>query len=298
MGDQNQLGAFLRTRRERVQPGDVGLPPGSGVRRTPGLRREELAALAGVSVDYYTRVERGRERRPSSPVLDSLARVLRLTEPEREHLHALAARAARSVLPDPAGSCPAVRQTTRLLLETLRPNPAFVVGRVNELLAANPGALALFPGLTDWPEDRRNLSRYMFLHPAARSLYEEWDALACGSVAHLRAVAGAAPDAPDIAALVGELILHSAEFARIWNRYDVLPRSSGVKAFRHPLVGRMRLGYESLPVAGTHGQRLIVYLAEPGTPDHDALVLLDMAGAAEHQVTEKPPSTQSSCPVR
>ena len=277
----NMLGAFLRTRRDRIRPADAGLPTGNAARRTPGLRREEVATLAGVSIDYYTRLERGRERHPSAAVLGALARVLRLDRDERQHLHALAAHASgTSARPQPVpASC--VRETGHLLLAAVRPSPGAVLSRVNDLLAANPGGLAIFHGLEEWPAGERNVTRFLFLHPGARTLWVDWESIAIGHVAHLRAVAGENPDASDITRLVRDLRQASADFARIWDRYDVKPRTTGDKQFQHPLVGRMRLGYESLPLAGTDGQRFIVYLAEPGTPDHDAMVLLDMLASRE-----------------
>jgi transcriptional regulator with XRE-family HTH domain len=286
----NELGIFLRSRRERIAPGELGLPAGTGARRTPGLRREEVATLAGVSIDYYTRLERGRERHPSAAVLDALAGVLKLDSAERTHLRMLAAHAAGTgpaTLAEPA-SC--VRGTARLLLETLRPSPAAALSRVNDLLAANPAGLALFHGIADWPEQQRNLTRYLFLHPAARELWVDWEHIAAGHVAHLRTVAGQDPEAPDITSLITGLLADSPDFARLWARYDVKPRTTGVKRFQHPRVGRMTLGYESLPLAGTDGQRLIAYVAERGTPDHDAIVLLDMvAEQAGGQVTPEDP---------
>jgi transcriptional regulator with XRE-family HTH domain len=278
----NELGAFLRNRRERVTPAEVGLPAGSGVRRTPGLRREEVATLASVSIDYYTRLERGRERHPSAHVLDALANVLRLDANERRHLDALAAHAAGNGGP-PIAPQSCVRDTAQLLLEAVRPSPAAVLSRTNDLLAANPGGLALFHGI----ENGGNLSRWLFLHPGARSLWVDWEHIAIGHVAQLRVVAGAAPDAPDVTALITGLLANSPDFARIWARYDVEPRTTGMKRFQHPRVGRMELGYESLPLAGTDDQRFIVYLAERGTPDHDAIVLLDMV--ADGQATTEDP---------
>lgn len=273
----SELGKFLRSRRERVLPAEVGLPAGPGVRRTPGLRREELATLAGVSIDYYTRLERGKETHPSDAVLEALARVLRLDGPETEHLRALAAAVARGPAPKRHWSSRNVRPSTTLLLESVRPNPAYVVNKINDLLAWNPGGIALFPGIEEWPKERRNLIRYVFLHPNARTLWVNWEDLVTGSVAGMRAMAGAEPDAPDLTALVGELVMKSEEFAGLWSRYDVRPRTAGEKKFQHPVVGRMNLEYESLQLTGTDGQRIVVYLAEPGTPDHDAMVLLDLA---------------------
>lgn len=279
----NELGQFLHSRRDRIRPEECGLPAGNGIRRTPGLRREEVATLAGVSIDYYTRLERGKERHPSPAVLDALARVLRLDEAERQHLHALAAHAAGASTARVRVPVSCVRQTASLLLENVRPSPAAVLSRVNDLLAANPAGLAIFHGLADWPATERNLTRYLFLHPAGRALWVNWEEIATGHVAHIRAVAGQDPDAADVKALIGGLLPDSPDFARIWNRYDVKPRTTGDKHFRHPLVGEMRLGYESLPLAGTDGQRFIVYVAQPGTPDHDAMVLLDMLASGERR---------------
>lgn len=278
--DVSELGRYLRARRERVRPAEVGLPTGPGARRTPGLRREELATLAGVSIDYYTRLEQGKETNPSAAVLHSVARVLRLDGPETDHLMALAVLAARGPSEPVPSAGREIRPTTRLLLDSVRPNPAYVVSQVNDLLAANPGGYGLLPGITDWPEPEHNITRYVFLHPNARTLWPNWAELAEGSVAHLRAIAGADPDATGLTALVGELVVKSEDFARMWSRYDVRPRSAGAKVYDHPVVGRMRLEYETMPLTEAGGQRLVIYLAEPGTPDHDAMVLLDLANTS------------------
>jgi transcriptional regulator with XRE-family HTH domain len=272
-----ELGRFLRARREGVRPEDAGLPPGTGSRRTPGLRREEIATLAGVSIDYYTRLERGRETRPSPAVVDALARALRLDGDEHEYLKSLAAQAARRAPVPPRPPSRALRPTARLLLETLRPNPAYVVSRTYDILAANPGGARLHPGLLDWPARQRNTIRYTFLHPEARDLWPDWEQKARGCVAQLRAVAGSDPDAPDLAALVGELLVKSPDFGRLWGRYEVRRAGAGDRVIRHPLVGPLRLAHETLSLNRADGHILIVYLAEPGTPDHDAMVLLDTA---------------------
>jgi transcriptional regulator with XRE-family HTH domain len=274
---QTELGRFLRARRERIRPDDVGLPGGTRTRRTPGLRREELATLAGVSIDYYTRIERGKETRPSPAVVDALARALRLDDEERDFLRALAAQAARRA-PEPRPMPPrTVRPSVRLLLETLRPNPAYVLSRTNDMLATNPGGMRLMPGIAEWPARQRNSIRYTFLHPSARGLWPHWEHKAKACVAHLRAVAGRDPDAPDLAGLVGELIVKSADFSKLWERYDVRTLGEGEKDFRHPDVGPMTLTNEVLTLGRTDSQRLVVYMAAPGTPDHDAMTLLDRA---------------------
>ena len=268
----SELGKFLRARRERVRPADVGLAPGVGTRRTPGLRREELATLAGVSIDYYTRLERGRETRPSPAVVDALATALRLDEEETGYLRILASSTARQ----PArGSAQPIRPTLSMLLESVRPNPAYVIGRTNDVLGANPGGLSLLPGLADWPASQRNTIRYTFLHPVARDLWPDWEQKARACVAQLRAVAGSDPDAPDLAALVGELLVKSPDFGQMWERYEVRKIGDGRKLWRHPAVGELTLSYEVLDINRTDGQRMVIYMAPPGTPDHDAMVLLD-----------------------
>jgi transcriptional regulator with XRE-family HTH domain len=273
-----ELGRFLRARREGVRPEDVGLPPSAGSRRTPGLRREEIATLAGVSIDYYTRLERGRETRPGPSVVDALARTLRLDDEEYEYLKALAAQAARRAPVPPKPPSRTVRATARQLLDAVRPNPAYVISRTYDILAANPGGGQLHPGLLDWPPRQRNTIMYTFLHPAARDLWPDWEQKARGCVAQLRAIAGSDPDAPDLAALVGELLVKSPDFGRLWGRYEVRRAGAGDRVVHHPVVGTLRLAHETLDLNRADGQRLVVYLTEPGTADHDAVILLDRAG--------------------
>ncbi|MEU7638562.1 helix-turn-helix domain-containing protein [Streptomyces sp. NPDC039016] len=267
------MAEFLRIRRGRIGPTDVGLPTGPGMRRAPGLRREELAALAGVSVDYYTRIEQGRETAPSDAVLDALARALRLTDDEHAHLLALADRAAgrtprrRPADPQPVGA------GLRLLLESVRPNPAYLLNEINDVRAANPEGLALMSGLADWPPGRRNMIRYAFLHPAARTVFTDWDRVARNSVAHLHTAEQTAPERT--AALVAELSAASGEFAALWLRHDVWVKRGGETAFHHPALGPLTLTNEVLNTAD-HSQRVLLYQAAPGTAEHDALVLLAM----------------------
>jgi transcriptional regulator with XRE-family HTH domain len=272
-----ELGRFLTARRTQVTPAEVGLAPGTGVRRTPGLRREEVAVLAGMSIDYYTRLERGTEARPSPSVVDALARALKLDQDEHDHLRDLAARAAHFTPQPPPVPSRTVRPQLRLLLESLRPNPAYVTSRTLDLLACNPGALALYAGMEEWPARQRNIARFLFLHPAAHEIYADWEHQIRGCVARLRALAGTEPDAPDLAALAGELLVKSPEFARLWERYEVTGRTAArAKTFHHPHVGSITLSFQGMQLEGTPGQRLGVYVAEPGTPDYDAMILLDM----------------------
>ena len=283
MATSQELGRFLRARRARVQPSDVGLPAGLGIRRTPGLRREELAALAGVSIDYYTRLEQGKETNPSSAMLDALATALRLDADGLTHLYAMANHAARRSPSPSSAQSRTVRPAVRQLLETLRPYPASVLSRTSDVLAANPESIALYPGLTDWPARERNNIRYVFIHPAARLLFDDWYGAATSAVANLRTVLAHDPNAPDLAALVNDLTRDSPEFAQLWGQYDVTPRRSKPKVFHHPTAGDMTLWHEVLRLSDD-GQRLGIYQAPPGSPDHDALTLLAMAaGESERE---------------
>jgi transcriptional regulator with XRE-family HTH domain len=276
-GAASALGRFLRARREEITPAEVGLTAGPGIRRTPGLRREELATLAGVSIDYYTRLERGKETRPSPQVVDALARALKLSEAEHEHLRDLAASAARRSTDAPKAPSRTLPPGIAQILERLRPNPAYVMSRNMDVLAANPGGLRLLPGIDDWPAAKRNVARYMFLHPDAKAFFADWENQVRGCVANLRALAGTEPDAPDLQALVGELSVKSPAFAKLWDRYEVRPHTTGRKSYHHPLLGDITLGYQGFDLAGGNGVRMIVYYAEPGTGQEDALALLDMA---------------------
>lgn len=278
------LGEFLRARRARIKPADAGLPAGTGLHRTPGLRREELATLAGVSIDYYTRLEQGRETNPSPAVLDALAGALLLDEEERTHLHELARHPARPghavsrpARPRPGTRAEAVRPGIRQLLETLRPCPAYVLSQIGDVLAANPEALALFHGLADWPPPRRNTARYTFLHPAARDLFADWPHIAATTAANLHAIAAASPETPSLAELVDELTTHSPDFARLWQRYDVRRRRGELRTFRHLQEGTITLTYEVLQLSDS--QRIGVYQAPPGSTDQDALKLLALPAA-------------------
>jgi transcriptional regulator with XRE-family HTH domain len=273
----NELGEFLRARRGRLSPQDVGLPAGLGTRRTPGLRREELAAVAGVSIDYYIRLEQGKETNPSGPILDGLARALRLDQEEQAHLFALANQVAGRAGRTAPGSSRVVRPGIVQLLETVRPYPAYVLSRTSDVLAANPEALALYTGMGQWPPARRNTIRYLLLHPAARDLVPGWETSAALIAANLRALAADFPDDPALRELLAELRSQSPDFVRLWDRHEVRHRRGERKAFRHPRVGEFTLTTEVLYLED--GQRMTLYQARPGTRDHDALTLLAMVAA-------------------
>ncbi|MBY8877330.1 helix-turn-helix transcriptional regulator [Actinacidiphila acidipaludis] len=286
----NTVGGFLQSRRARIQPEDVGLPP-YGRRRVPGLRREEVAQLAGVSVDYYIRLEQGRGRHVSDEVLDAVARVLRLDPAEHEHLRDLArpGRAPRSGSRAPAAS-PRVRPGVRLMLDGMRDVPAFVLGRRMDVLAWNDlcGALQDFrPGTVP------NMVRAVFQSPDARSLYPDWPAVAAETVAYLRLDAGKHPDDPELAALVGELSVRSEDFRRLWADHLVKEKTFGVKRIDHPVAGELELAYETLALPGDPDQTVVVY-SSAGSRTAERLALLASWTAGPPAVTT--PATHPAAP--
>ena len=271
-----ELSEFLRTRRARLKPQDVGLAEYGRHRRVPGLRREELAQLAGVSVAYYTRLEQGNGRNVSAEVLDSIARALRLTDAEHAHLTHLAKPRQHK---KPAARAQQVRPALRQLLDCLEGVPAYVTGRRSDILAWNRMAAALFGDWAELPAQERNWARLVFLRPQYRELFVEWDRKASDIVSHLRMDAGCHPDDPRLSGLVGELSVKSEEFRRLWAMHDVKEKSYGVKRLRHPLVGELTLSFESFRLADDAEQALITYHAEPGSPSAEALRLLASWGA-------------------
>ncbi|WP_405869739.1 MULTISPECIES: helix-turn-helix domain-containing protein [unclassified Streptomyces] len=267
-----ELSEFLRTRRARLKPEDVGLPDFGRHRRVPGLRREELAQLAGVSVAYYTRLEQGNGRNVSAEVLDSIARALRLTDAEQAHLTHLAK--PKQHKKKPAGRTQQVRGALRQLLDTMDGVPAYIVGRRSDILAWNRMAAAVFGDWAELPVQERNWARLVFLRPEYRDLYLEWEQKAIDIVCALRMDAGCHPDDPRLSALVGELSVKSEDFRRLWATHDVKEKSHGIKRLRHPLVGELSLNFESFKVNDDRDQSLVVYHPEPGSPSADALRLL------------------------
>jgi transcriptional regulator with XRE-family HTH domain len=267
-----ELSEFLRGRRARLKPEDVGLPDFGRHRRVPGLRREELAQLAGVSVAYYTRLEQGNGRNVSAEILDSIARALRLTDAEHAHLTHLAKPKGHKK--KPAARQQQVRASLRQLLDTLDGVPAYVAGRRAEILAWNRMAAAVFGDWSELPAGERNWARLVFLKPEYRELYVDWEQKAIDIVCALRMDAGCYPDDPRLSALVGELSVKSEEFRRLWATHDVKEKSHGVKRLNHPLVGELSLSYETFRVADDADQALITYHAEPHSPSAEALRLL------------------------
>ncbi|MEU3188284.1 helix-turn-helix transcriptional regulator [Streptomyces sp. NPDC006923] len=284
-----ELGEFLRTRRAKITPEQAGLTPTPTVRRVPGLRREEVAQLAGVSVDYYVRLERSRNVNASEAVLDAIARALRLTGDERSHLFAVA-RPART-RPRPLAP-QRVRPGLYRILETLSEVPALVVGRRTDVLATNALARALYTDFDALPHRERNMARFIFLDEGARTLYQDWEGIARTSVATLHLYAGQHPHDPQLAELIGELSLRDPDFRTWWADHDIQRRTYGSKHFHHPLVGDLSLDYEALAVTGDHDQVLGIYTAEPGTPSEQALSLL-AAWTGEPAAPHRPhPSAQ------
>ncbi|GHH23012.1 transcriptional regulator [Streptomyces rubradiris] len=281
MSGQRELGNFLRTRRARLRPEDVGLPDYGDRRRVPGLRREELALLAGVSSSYYTRLEQGRSMGPSPEVLGAIGRALHLDEAEQRYLHDLADRAKRrtAVHRPPAEHLDAA---TLDLLEAVGDVPALVSGRRGDVLAWNRTGHALFASHLDPagpadPGNRPNLVRLIFLDPRTRALYADWPSKARAVVENLRMTAGRHPDDTLLTSLVDELTTRSAEFAAMWADHRVSPCDSAVYEMHHPLVGSLTVRQHSLRPPQDEERHIVLAIAEPGSPSQAALRLLSRA---------------------
>ncbi|BCB81259.1 helix-turn-helix transcriptional regulator [Phytohabitans flavus] len=273
--DRRQLADYLRSRRACVSPEDVGLPAGPR-RRTPGLRREEVARLAGISVDYYARLEQARGPRPSRQVLSALARALRLYDAERAHLYHLVGE----IPAHPSGPSPDVPAGVIHLINRLDDTPAYVIDAKYEILAWNSTAAALLGDPDTWPPGRRNMIWNVFGGEISAIALADPDtsAFADECVAELRAAAGQYPDDPGIHGLIARLRAASPEFVRRWEQQRVCVRhGTTVKRVRHPVVGELELECETLNIAG-HGQRLIIYSAAPGSRTAEALKLLAVVG--------------------
>jgi transcriptional regulator with XRE-family HTH domain len=262
----DQLGQFLHSRRARVDPEMVGLEPGER-RRVEGLRREELARLAHVSVDYLIRLEQGRVERPSPAIVDALARSLLLDDAERRHLFRLAAAS------EPAsghGDGTAVRPGIALLIRTLEPVPAVLLSRRLDLLSWNPTAEALLGPFSE----ERNYARLVFFDPAQRSLHADWEESAHQTVALLRYASARHPDDARLRDLVEQLRAADLRVAEWWDAHDVAQKRHGAKRYLHPAVGSLMLHYEALPLSDEGDQILTIYTVEPGTPDAQRLAAL------------------------
>jgi transcriptional regulator with XRE-family HTH domain len=283
MDNRAEVREFLTSRRDRITPEQVGLPAGSN-RRVKGLRRTEVAVLAGVSVEYYTKLERGQISGASPEVLDALAKALRLDDAERAHLFDLAQAAS------PVGRPPKRRaakswspsQGLQWALDGFTAGPAFVRNGRMDLLAVNPLARAFYAELYDMPGQVPNIARHAFLDERARAFYPDWDGFADITVAILRTEAARDPHNKELHDLIGELSTRSDEFRRRWGRHDVRHHGSGFKSFRHPVVGEMTLAYEGMDMEAEHGLTFTVYTAEPGSKSEEAMRLLASWAASEH----------------
>ncbi|MBO2465348.1 helix-turn-helix transcriptional regulator [Actinomadura violacea] len=273
MDRSKEIAGFLRARRAAISPEQAGLAPDGRVRRVPGLRRDEVARLAGVSTEYYTRLEQGRPGNPSPEVVEALSRALWLDASEREHLGDLLLTRRGAVRRGPQRP-QRVRPGLFLMLETLGHVPAFILGRRTDVLASNHLARAVLTDFEALPSRHRNLARYYLLDPQARERVGDWERIAAETVAMLRLEAGRHPDDRRLADLVGELTVRSPEFSGWWNDHKVLRRTHGDKHYVHPLVGEMHFVYESFQVPGDTEQTLCVYNVEPQSPTAEAVQLL------------------------
>jgi transcriptional regulator with XRE-family HTH domain len=271
---RSEIRDFLTSRRAKLTPEQVGLPD-YGTRRVPGLRREEVAVLAGVSVPYYTRLERGDMHGVSESVLSALARALQLDEAERAHLFDLA-RAARPAVATRRRrpSRQRVRPSVQHILDAITGAPAFVRNDRLDILAANPLGRALYSEMFAGPVQPPNSARFVFLEPGSRDFYPDWDKAADDVVAVLRAAAGRDPYDRDLSDLVGELSTRSEDFRRRWAAHNVRQHITGIKHFHHPVVGDLDLTYDRLDLVADPGLTVFAYTAEPGSRHAEALQLL------------------------
>ncbi|MFB2581376.1 helix-turn-helix transcriptional regulator [Herbiconiux sp. P15] len=282
MDNRNDVREFLVSRRARITPEQAGVVPTGGRRRVPGLRRDEVARLAGLSVDYYTRVERGNLVGVSDSVLDAVSRALSLDRAERDHLHDLARTAnvgARARAPKAPAH--ALRPATQNLLDSITGAAAFVGNNRMDLVAANDLAFALYSEMYRTAARPANHSRFIFLDPRARDFYPDWDRAANVNVQILRRDAGRSPFDRELSDLVGELSVRSEEFRTLWGAHDVRRHYSGAKQFKHPVVGLLELTYHVMELEDDPGHTLTVYTAAPGSASEEGLRLLASWAATE-----------------
>jgi transcriptional regulator with XRE-family HTH domain len=274
MDNQAEVREFLATRRAKINPEQAGLPMYGTRRRVPGLRREEVAQLAGLSTDYYTKLEKGNLRSASDSVLDAVARALQLDEAEYAHLLDLARTARDGARPtrrrQPAKQ---IRASVQHMLDAMTGAAAVVANGRLDVVASNALMRSLQADVFDTAQPP-NLARYCFFDPRSRDFYDNWDAIADVTVQILRTEAGRNPSDRALTDLVGELATRSDEFATRWARHDVRLHTGGVKLFHHPVVGDLTLDYNTLPLPADVGLSFTAYTAEPGTPSADKLALL------------------------
>lgn len=271
--NKDSIREFLATRRAKVTPEQAGLPVYGTNRRVSGLRREEVAMLAGISVEYYTRLERGNTQGVSDDVLEGITRALQLDEAERAHLFDLVRALTTTQAPRRRPTQERVRQSVQQILDSISA-PAYVRNERLDILAANRLGEALYSPMFEVPSQPVNVARFLFLSPNASEFFLDWDTVANDAVGILRASAGRDPYAKRLTDLVGELSTRSDEFRVRWAAHNVKLHRSGTKRFRHPIAGPLTLTFEGLELAADPGQRLNVYTAEPGSPSQHALDLL------------------------
>ena len=286
MDNRNEIRQFLTSRRARITPERAGLPVYGANRRVPGLRREEVALLAGVSVDYYTRLERGNLNGVSEAVLDALAQALQLDEAERGHLFDLARSANPTARPRRQAVKQGVRPSVQRILDALDA-PADVRNGCGDILAANRLGYALYSELYIDPVRPANVARFLFLSPRAREFFPDWEGVANDLVASLRTVAGRNPHDRALQDLVGELSTRSQEFRTRWAAHNVRQHQTGRKRLHHPVVGDLELTYEVLALPADPGLALVVYGAEPGSASQDGLKLLASWAATLDQLDQR-----------
>ncbi len=273
MDNKDGIREFLATRRAKITPEQAGLPVYGTNRRVTGLRREEVAMLAGISVEYYTRLERGSTNGVSDDVLEGIARALQLDDAERAHLFDLVRATTTTNAPRRRPTQERVRQSVQQILDSINA-PAYVRNERLDILAANRIGEAVYSPVFDFPSRPVNVARFLFLSPNAPEFFVDWDTIAHDAVAILRAAAGRDPYDKRLTDLIGELSTRSDEFRVRWAAHNVKFHRTGTKRFHHPLVGDLTLTFEALELAADPGQRLNIYTAEPGSPSHDALNLL------------------------
>lgn len=284
MDNRAEVREFLTTRRARVSPGEVGLPEGRN-RRVEGLRRIEVATLAGVSIEYYTKLERGAISGASPEVLDAIAKALRLDDAERAHLFDLA-HAASPVARPPrrrSSKCWTPHASLQWMLDAVTAGPAFVRNGRMDLLAANALARAFYHDIYDMPGQPPNIARFTFLDQRAHDFYPDWGFFAEVTVAILRTEAGRDPHNKELHDLIGELCTRSDEFRRLWGSHNVRHHGTGFKTFHHSVVGEMTLAYEGMQMESEPGLTMTVYAAEPGSPSAERMFLLASWAASEER---------------
>ncbi len=293
MEQRAEIREFLATRRAKITPEQAGLPRGGGRRRVPGLRREEVAVLAGVSTDWYVRLEKGHITGVSNEVLDAVASALQLDEAECTHLFNLARAAKPGKAPRRRGK-PDLRPSLQRILDSMTTTAAFVRNGRLDILASNPLGRALYAPVFDNPAWSANIARFHFLDPRAQDFFPDWNTAADTSVALLRTEAGRDPNSHELSDLVGELATRSDAFRTRWGAHNVRLHRAGVKHFHHPVVGDLELSFDAmdLPSADIDRLTLTAYTAEPGSPSEDALALLASWAATTHTEADHPPTDQ------